>query len=63
MKARKYAVITGVSRRRMPAIFFVAFRCAATSAEPRYVRACASNVAFAYLDAFQMPFVMYAAVR
>ena len=63
MLRKKYAVITGVSRRRSPAIFFVAFLCAAISAEPRYVRTCESNAAFEYLEAFQTPLVMYAAVR
>ena len=42
----KYAVTTGVSRRRRPAIFFVAVRCALRSAAERYDFAAASKAAF-----------------
>ena len=55
-------MITGVSRKSRPAIRLVAFRCAAISGEPRYVLAIGVEVAFAYFDAFQIPFDMYAAV-
>ena len=43
VNARKYAVITGVSRRRSVSIVLACFRCVLRSADPRYAFAAASN--------------------